>query len=74
MRYVLVEWPDSQAFIGRSDCYFCQCDDENSFISAIEELYEDNEELSRMSIAGQEIIKKYYSREAAWNSIADDFI
>lgn len=50
------------------------CDDENSFISAIEELYEDNEELSRMSIAGQEIIKKYYSREAAWNSIADDFI
>ena len=31
MRYVLVEWPDSQAFIGRPGCYFCQCNDENSF-------------------------------------------
>lgn len=30
-RYILVEWPDSQAFMGRSDCYFCQCNDENSF-------------------------------------------
>ena len=30
-RYVLVEWPESQEFMGRSDCYFCQCDDENSF-------------------------------------------
>lgn len=30
-RYVLVEWPESQEFIGRPDCYFCQCNDENSF-------------------------------------------
>ena len=28
-RYVLVGWPESQAFIGRPDCYFCQCNDEN---------------------------------------------
>ena len=31
MRYVLVEWPESQEFMGRSNCYFCQCNDENSF-------------------------------------------
>lgn len=30
-RYVLVEWPESQHFIGVEGCYFCQCDDENSF-------------------------------------------
>ena len=30
-RYILVEWPESQEFIGRPDCYFCQCNDENSF-------------------------------------------
>ena len=30
-RHILVEWPESQYFMGRSDCYFCQCDDENSF-------------------------------------------
>ena len=23
-RYVLVEWPESQEFIGRDGCYFCQ--------------------------------------------------
>ena len=30
-RYILVEWPESQEFIGRPSCYFCQCNDENSF-------------------------------------------
>jgi hypothetical protein len=30
-RYILIEWPESQEFMGRSDCYFCQCNDENSF-------------------------------------------
>lgn len=30
-KYVLVEWPESQEFIGKPDCYFCQCNDENSF-------------------------------------------
>jgi len=30
-RYILVEWPESQEFIGRPGCYFCQCNDENSF-------------------------------------------
>lgn len=30
-RYVLVEWPESQEFIGKPGCYFCQCNDENSF-------------------------------------------
>jgi hypothetical protein len=23
-RYILVEWPESQEFIGRDGCYFCQ--------------------------------------------------
>lgn len=31
IRYILVEWPDSQHFMGESGCYFCQCNDENSF-------------------------------------------
>lgn len=30
-KYLLVEWPDSQHFMGESGCYFCQCNDENSF-------------------------------------------
>ena len=30
-RYILVEWPESQNFIGQKGCYFCQFDDENSF-------------------------------------------
>ena len=30
-RYLLVEWPESQEFIGMDGCYFCQCNDENSF-------------------------------------------
>lgn len=30
-RYILVEWPDSQHFMGVQGCYFCQCNDENSF-------------------------------------------
>jgi hypothetical protein len=27
-KYLLVLWPESQEFIGRPDCYFCQCNDE----------------------------------------------
>ena len=23
MRYILVEWPESQEFIGREGCYYC---------------------------------------------------
>lgn len=30
-KYILVEWPESQYFMGQKGCYFCQCDDENSF-------------------------------------------
>lgn len=38
-RYVLVEWPESQEFVGRPDCYFCQCNDENSFAALDQALF-----------------------------------
>ena len=43
-RYILVEWPESQAFIGQKGCYFCQIneDDDLSLDQAIfvpEDLY-----------------------------------
>lgn len=47
--------------------------DENRFADAVIELYQSDEKLKKMSAAGQEIIKRYYSREAAWNNIAEDF-
>lgn len=46
---------------------------ENDFAEAVIELYRSDQELVRMSKAGQEVIRRYYSREAAWNNIADDF-
>lgn len=49
-------------------------DCDTDFADAVIEVYQSNAELIRMSLAGQEIIKRYYSREAAWNNIADDFI
>lgn len=49
-------------------------DDVEGFAGAVIDLYQSEEKLMKMSVAGQEIIKQYYSREAAWNNIADDFI
>lgn len=46
---------------------------EEDFADAVIELYQSENELERMSKAGQEIIRRYYSREAAWNNIAADF-
>lgn len=48
-------------------------DNEKDFVKAIVELYQSEEKLLTMSKSGQEIVRRYYSREAAWNSIADDF-
>ena len=48
-------------------------DDEDDFARAVIELYQSDKKLMDMSAAGQEIIKRYYSREAAWNNIAEDF-
>jgi hypothetical protein len=37
MKYILVDWPESQEFIGRDGCYFCQIneDDDLSLDQAI---------------------------------------
>lgn len=48
-------------------------EDAGSFAEAVVQLYHSDGILTRMSIAGQRIIKQYYSREAAWNNIAEDF-
>lgn len=29
MIYILVEWPESQEFIGRDGCYFCQTNEDD---------------------------------------------
>ena len=31
IRYILVQWPESQHFIGVKGCFFCQCNEEDSF-------------------------------------------
>lgn len=49
-------------------------EDADAFAESVIELYQSNENLSKMSVAGQNIIRQYYSREAAWKNIADDFI
>ncbi len=45
----------------------------NDFANAVLDLYDDFDLLKDMSIKGTEIIKKYFSKEAAWDSIKDDF-
>ncbi len=49
-------------------------DNEADFADTVVRLYQSDNELEKMSVSGQEIIRKYYSREAAWNNIAADFI
>lgn len=48
-------------------------DGEEEFAKAVIELYQSDEKLVRMSESGQDVIKRFYSREAAWNNIAEDF-
>lgn len=48
-------------------------DGEEDFAEAVIELYQSDEILAQMSVSGQNTIKKFYSREAAWNNIAEDF-
>lgn len=48
--------------------------DEEDFADAVIHLYQSEEELKKMSTIGQNVIKKYYSREAAWANIAEDFM
>ena len=48
-------------------------DNEDDFAKAVIELYQSDKKLMDMSVAGQEIIKRYYSREVAWNNIAENF-
>ncbi len=48
-------------------------DDERSFAGQVIALYRAEDTLKQMSLKGQEIIKKYYSRDAAWEKIGRDF-
>ena len=48
-------------------------DDERSFADRVIALYQEEETLKQMSFKGQEIIKKYYSRDAAREKIGRDF-
>lgn len=48
-------------------------DTEEDFANAVVEMYGASDELKRMSLQGQDLIRRYYSREAAWNNISEDF-
>lgn len=48
-------------------------DSEEEFAEAVIALYQSEEQLAKMSVLGQNIIRKHYSREAAWRNIAEDF-
>ena len=42
-RYILVEWPESQYFIGREGCYYCNPEEDDQLDQAIfvpENIYE----------------------------------
>ena len=42
MRYILVEWPESQEFIGRKGCYYCSPTEDGQLDQAMfvpEDLY-----------------------------------
>lgn len=49
-------------------------DDEKDFVKTVCEVYRDHQELKRISEIYKKLITKYYSREAAWNNIRDDFV
>lgn len=46
----------------------------DDFAEAVIQLYTLDKKLEVMSEKGRQMIRKYYSREAAWSHIADDFI
>ena len=41
MRYILVEWPESQYFMGQENCYYCNSEDEqlNQSLFVPEDIY-----------------------------------
>lgn len=49
-------------------------DGEMEFAEAVIRCCQSDKELMRMSVEGQKIIQQYYSTEAAWNNIAEDFM
>lgn len=49
-------------------------DGEKEFAEAVIRCCQLDKELMRMSVEGQKIIQQYYSTEAAWNNIAEDFM
>lgn len=48
-------------------------DQEEELIQIISELYENKEELARMSEKSQQFVREYFSTDAVWNVIKDDF-
>lgn len=48
-------------------------DQEEELIQIISELYENKEELTRMSEKSQQFVREYFSTDAVWNVIKDDF-
>ena len=48
-------------------------DQEEELIQIISELYENKEELTRMSEKSQQFVRQYFSTDAVWNVIEDDF-
>ena len=48
-------------------------DQEEELIQVISELYNNKEELTRMSEESQQFVREYFSTDAVWNVVKDDF-
>ncbi len=59
--------------IPRGEEVLCVKDEEWDFANAVAALYEDEEQCKELLCRSQNHIKQYYSMEAAWNVIKDDF-
>ncbi len=55
------------------DQYIEVANDADTFAAKILELYEDRDKLINTSVKYRNIIQKYYSQQAAWEKIEDDF-
>ena len=69
MRYILVEWPESQEFIGREGCYYCNPGEDEQLDQAMfvpEDLYCEVTLIMRNISLGKEKIERKERRNKLW--------
>ena len=68
-RYILVEWPESQEFIGREGCYYCSPEEDEQLDQAMfvpEDLYCEVTLIMRNISLGKEKIERKERRNKLW--------